>query len=91
MAQDRKTPETPENKPSADRRYKTLEETAKYLNISTEHLLRLRERGLIQGVSERGTWRFMHDVAHALSLHLKKHPEDRDPAQKSTKKKKDNI
>lgn len=40
------------------KKYLSLEEAASRLNISTEELNRLRERGEVRGFADRGTWKF---------------------------------
>ena len=43
------------------KRYLSLEETAAALHVATDELIRMRERGLIRGFADRGTWKFREE------------------------------
>ena len=43
---------------STPKKYLSLEETAQRLSISTEELMRMREKSEIRGFADRGTWKF---------------------------------
>lgn len=43
---------------STPKKYLSLEETAQRLSVSTEELIRMREKGEIRGFADRGTWKF---------------------------------
>lgn len=58
------------------KKYLSLEEAAKMLAVSTDELIRLRERGDIRGFADRGTWKFKMDDVEDL---VRRRQADSDP------------
>lgn len=47
-------------------KYMTLDEAAKFLSMSTDKLMRLREQGEIRGFADRGSWKFTRESVEEL-------------------------
>jgi excisionase family DNA binding protein len=51
----------------SQKKYLSLEEAAAQLGVSTDDLMRLREKGDIRGFADRGTWKFKYEDVEEMS------------------------